>query len=50
MTTDPDPRTAADDDEDATATPAAPNQGVSAAEPAEGTDDTPGDRSGSARG
>jgi hypothetical protein len=47
--TEPDPRTAADDDEDATATPAA-GQGLSTAEPAEGGDDAPGEDSGSPRG
>ena len=40
--TDPDPRTAADDDEDAT------DQGVSSTAPAEGSDDAPD--AGSARG
>lgn len=35
MSIDPDPRTAPEDDEDAT------NQGVSAEEPAEGSDDAP---------
>lgn len=41
----PDPRTAADDDEDATS--AAPNTGVSAQEPAEGADDAPAGDAGS---
>ena len=40
----PDPRTSADDDEDAT------DDGVSAQEPAEGGDDTPGELPGSPRG
>lgn len=44
--TDPDPRTAPDDDEDAT-TPAAPNSGVSTADPAEGSDDAPAGGDGS---
>jgi hypothetical protein len=43
--TGPDPRTSADDDEDATE--AAPNQGVSTEEPAEGGDATPAPRPGS---
>ena len=41
---DPDPRTAADDDEDAT------NQGVSAQEPAEGGEGTPEPDAGSPAG
>ena len=44
MAQDPDPRTASDDDDDAT------NQGVSAQEPAEGGDDTPGRDEGSPDG
>lgn len=44
--TEPDPRTAADDDEDATELPA----GVSAEEPAEGGDDAPGEQPGSPQG
>ena len=44
MAIDPDPRTAPDDDEDAT------NQGVSAEEPAEGADDEPGRSVGSPGG
>jgi hypothetical protein len=39
--TEPDPRTAADDDEDAT------NQGISTTEPAEGGDDAPAGDDGS---
>ena len=42
--TEPDPRTAADDDEDAS------NQGHSSEEPAEGCDDAPGERPGSPAG
>ena len=42
--TDPDPRTASDDDEDAT------NQGVSAPAPAEGADDAAGENTGSPQG
>ncbi len=42
MTQDPDPRTAPDDDEDATL-----NQGVSTDAPAEGADDTPAGDDGS---
>lgn len=41
---DPDPRTAADDDEDAT------GQGVSSTDPAEGGDDSPGEQPGSPQG
>ncbi|MEH3037562.1 MAG: hypothetical protein PGN23_13915 [Sphingomonas adhaesiva] len=41
MTQDPDPRTAPDDDEDAT------NAGVSSEAPAEGADDTPAGDDGS---
>ena len=41
MSTDPDPRTAPEDNEDAT------NQGVSAQEPAEGSDDLPAGDAGS---
>ncbi|WP_267396807.1 MULTISPECIES: hypothetical protein [unclassified Sphingomonas] len=41
MAIDPDPRTAPDDDEDAT------NQGVSSTDPAEGEDDAPDGGSGS---
>jgi hypothetical protein len=41
MAIDPDPRTAPDDDEDAT------NQGVSSTDPAEGKDDAPDGNSGS---
>lgn len=41
MATDPDPRTASDDDEDAT------NQGESATEPAEGVDDQSSESAGS---
>ncbi len=41
MTQDPDPRTAPDDDEDAT------NQGVSSEAPAEGADDAPSGDDGS---
>ncbi len=41
--TDPDPRTAADDDEDAT------DQGLSAEEPAEGGDDIPPEQPGSSK-
>jgi hypothetical protein len=49
--TDPDPRTANDDDEDATPVPASrPGDGVSATDPAEGSDDTPGEQRGSPRG
>ena len=48
---DPDPRTAADDEDayagDATATP---GEGVSATDPAEGGDDEPGEQPGSPRG
>lgn len=44
MMADPDPRTAADDDEDAT------NQGVSAQEPAEGSDSEPASEGGSPQG
>ncbi|WP_239024772.1 hypothetical protein [Sphingomonas corticis] len=40
MVPDPDPRTAPDDDEDATQPPA-DNRGVSTQEPAEGSDDAP---------
>ncbi|WP_375391494.1 hypothetical protein [uncultured Sphingomonas sp.] len=43
----PDPRTAADDDEDATTLP---NAGVSAEAPAEGGDDAPGEQPGSPAG
>ena len=42
--TEPDPRTANDDDEDAT------GQGVSSPDPAEGGDDLPGEQPGSPRG
>lgn len=45
--TGPDPRTSADDDEDATD---ATNQGVSTQEPAEGGDGTPAPRPGSPQG
>ena len=41
---DPDPRTAADDEDDAT------GEGVSSPDPAEGADDSPGEQPGSARG
>ena len=44
MAIEPDPRTAPDDDEDAT------NEGVSAKDPAEGSDDTPGERPASPKG
>jgi hypothetical protein len=44
MAIDPDPRTAPDDDEDAS------NRGVSADEPAEGSDDQPGETRGSPKG
>jgi hypothetical protein len=44
MATEPDPRTAPDDDEDAT------NHGESASEPAEGSDHLPDERQGSPRG
>ncbi|WP_174291386.1 hypothetical protein [Sphingomonas bacterium] len=40
----PDPRTVADDDEDAI------GQGVSSTDPAEGDDDEPGEQAGSPRG
>lgn len=43
--TDPDPRTAPDDREDALVD--APNQGVSSEEPAEGADDAPAGDTGS---
>jgi hypothetical protein len=46
---DPDPRTAADDDEDATGRDR-PGQGVSSPDPAEGADDTPGEQPGSPQG
>jgi hypothetical protein len=42
--TDPDPRTAPDDSEDAT------NKGASSPQPAEGADDTPGHEDGSPEG
>ena len=45
MTNDPDPRTAADDDQDL-----ASNEGVSASEPAEGADDAPTGDEGSPNG
>ena len=45
--TEPDPRTAADDDEDATGDLGA---GQSSPAPAEGPDDTPGERAGSPKG
>ena len=44
MAIDPDPRTAPDDDEDAT------NDGVSSPEPAEGPNDESSDHRGSAKG
>lgn len=44
---DPDPRTAPDDGEDATRPIEAPNTGVSADEPAEGSDDAPAGDAGS---
>ena len=44
MTPEPDPRTASDDDVDAT------NEGVSAEDPAEGTDDDPAGGAGSPDG
>ena len=44
MAYDPDPRTAPDDNEDAT------NHGESAPEPAEGSDDLPGEEPGSPKG
>ena len=44
MAPDPDPRTAPDDDEDAT------NQGASAEQPAEGSDDDPSENRGSPQG
>ena len=44
MTTDPDPRTQADDDEDAV------GRGVSSPAPAEGGDDSPGEQPGSPQG
>ena len=46
---DPDPRTANDDDEDATGE-GATGQGVSSPDPAEGDDHTPGEQPGSPRG
>lgn len=46
--TDPDPRTSADDDEDAT--PDDDNAGVSTQAPAEGGDDAPPERPGSPKG
>ncbi len=45
MTNDPDPRTAADDDQDL-----ASNEGVSSTEPAEGGDDNPPAEEGSPGG
>lgn len=45
MISDPDPRTANDDDEKV-----ASNEGVSAPEPAEGSDDAPGGDEGSPNG
>ena len=44
---DPDPRTAADDDEDATVIP---DRGLSSEAPAEGDDDAPGKQPGSPAG
>ena len=44
MAIDPDPRTAPDDQEDAT------NDGASASDPAEGSDDLPDDNRGSPKG
>ena len=47
----PDPRTANDDDEDATfVPPAEPGDGVSSTDPAEGGDGEPGEQPGSPRG
>jgi hypothetical protein len=47
----PDPRTANDDDEDATPVPPAePGDGVSSTDPAEGGDGEPGEQPGSPRG
>ncbi|MEH3048588.1 hypothetical protein [Sphingomonas adhaesiva] len=47
MTQDPDPRTAPDDDEDATTSGVSSNQGVSSEAPAEGADDAPSGNDGS---
>jgi hypothetical protein len=47
---DPDPRTAADDEADVASNERAPNEGVSAQDPAEGADDTPGPDEGSPAG